>query len=143
MQIIELLDEKEILNTYPLLSQLYEELTYEQYEHYIRELLPLGYRRIVVEEDGHYIASAGLLEGVHFRFGKYMYINDLVTDIQHRGKGVGKALVHWVEHNAMARECKNLKLASNVNRHDAHRFYVSDNFVVHGYYFVKKIGGDS
>lgn len=139
MQIIELTDEKEILDTYPLLAQLYEELSYEQYESYIKDLLPLGYRRIVVLEDGNAIASAGLLEGVHFRFGKYMYINDLITDSAHRSRGIGKALIHWIQQNAIERGCKSIKLASNVNRHKAHRFYMSDDFFVHGYYFVKEL----
>lgn len=139
MQIIELTRKEEVLKTYPLLKQLYPELTAEQYETYIDDLLPLSYRRIVVEENGHYLASAGVLMGVHFKFGKYLYINDLVTDSTHRSHGIGKMLVDWIEEEAKRLGCTGIKLSSNVNRHDAHRFYVTDGFFVHGYYFVKEL----
>lgn len=139
MQIIELTRKEDVFRTFPLLKQLYPELSQEQYESYINDLLPLGYRRIVAEEDGQYIASAGILEGVHFRFGKYLYINDLVTDSTHRSHGIGKQLVHWIEAEAQRLKCTSIKLSSNVNRHEAHRFYITDGFFVHGYYFVKEL----
>lgn len=140
MQIVELTSEEDILATYPLLNQLYTELTYEQYKSYIAELLPLGYRRIVMrDEEGTLAASAGILVGVHFRYGKYLYVNDLITDENHRSLGLGTQLMDWIEAEGRKLGCKNIRLASNVTRTDAHRFYFRDGFKIHGYYFVKEL----
>lgn len=140
MQIVELTHKEDILKTYPLLVQLYEDLTEEQYDFYISELMPLGYRRIVVcGEDGSYLGSAGFLVGVHFRYGKYLYLNDLVTDGKNRSQGVGQMLMDWVEAEAHAEGCRNIKLASGTFRHDSHRFYFRNGFIIQSYYFVKNI----
>lgn len=140
MQIVELTDEEDILATYPLLNQLYTELTYDQYKSYIQELLPLGYRRIVMkDQDNTLVASAGILVGVHFRYGKYLYVNDLITDENHRSLGLGTELLDWIEAEGIKLGCNNIRLASNVNRTDAHRFYFRDGFKIHGYYFVKEL----
>lgn len=140
MQIVELTQEEDILATYPMLHQLYTELTYEQYKAYIQELLPLGYRRLIIKGDNEeLIASAGILVGVHFRYGKYLYVNDLITDENHRSLGLGTKLMDWIEEEGRNLGCNNIRLASNVNRTDAHRFYFRDEFKIHGYYFVKEL----
>jgi GNAT superfamily N-acetyltransferase len=63
----------------------------------------------------------------------HVEIGGLVVDEDYRGSGIGRLLVEEVEHWAEARGCSTMRLRSNVDRKDAHRFYVNL-----GYEIVKR-----
>ncbi len=50
-------------------------------------------------------------------------IAGLVVDEQHRGSGIGRALMENAEHWARKQRCGSVRLRSNVLRPDAHAFY--------------------
>ncbi len=139
MQIVEITSADDIVETYPIIRQLYTELTEEKYREYVTELLGLGYRRVIAKVGDTCVASAGFLMGVHFRFGKYIYVNDLVTDEDKRSCGAGKALLDWIAAEGKAQHCTTITLACNVDRHRSHRFYFREGYRIHGYYFMKQL----
>lgn len=68
-------------------------------------------------------------------------ISALVTKHEYQGKGIGKALIRYVENWAVAHESTVIVLTSGIkeNRVSAHKFYRSVGFEVTGYRFVKKL----
>ncbi|MDR0717029.1 MAG: GNAT family N-acetyltransferase [Azoarcus sp.] len=69
--------------------------------------------------------------------GRRFYVNDLVTEAACRGRGVGKALVGWLEDEARRRGCAVLALDSGVTRHGAHHFYFREGFFIPAFCFRK------
>jgi len=71
-------------------------------------------------------AVAGFRLGNNLAWGKYLYVDDLVTDGTRRSKGHGKRLLDWLCAHAREEACDQLHLDSGVQRFAAHRFYLRD-----------------
>ena len=71
--------------------------------------------------------------------GRYMYIDDLVTDQGRRSSGVGQRLLARCEELARAMGCVELVLDSGVQRADAHRFYFRERFSISAFNFRKSL----
>jgi GNAT superfamily N-acetyltransferase len=71
--------------------------------------------------------------------GRRLYVDDLVVDAPWRSRGIGKALIDWLEDRARALGCAVLALDSGVQRSDAHRFYFREGFAIPAFCFRKKI----
>ncbi|MDR0634792.1 MAG: GNAT family N-acetyltransferase [Azoarcus sp.] len=68
-----------------------------------------------------------------------LYIDDLVTDAACRSRGIGHALLTWLEHQARALSCTVLALDSGVQRSGAHRFYFREGFLIPSFSFRKTL----
>ena len=87
-----------------------------------------GYQIAYVESDGQVLCVAGFVLGEKLAWGKYIYIDDLVTDEHHRSKGAGKALIDWIKFFAIENGCAQIHLDSYKKRLDTHRFYLREGF---------------
>lgn len=74
-------------------------------------------------------------------FGRFLYIDDLVTDPALRSRGVGKALLSRCEAVAIEQGCRDIVLDSGVQRASAHRFYFREGFVIRAFNFGRIVGG--
>jgi GNAT superfamily N-acetyltransferase len=70
--------------------------------------------------------------------GRRLYVDDLVVDAAQRSKGVGKALIEWLEEHARTLSCTVLALDSGLQRANAHRFYFREGFMIASFCFRKK-----
>jgi ribosomal protein S18 acetylase RimI-like enzyme len=78
--------------------------------------------------------------------GRYLEIDNLVVDPDHRSTGVGTRLICHLEETGRALDCKILVLDSYVSNHPSHRLYHRLGFEIWGFHFIKPIGdwkGDS
>ena len=57
------------------------------------------------------------------RSPRRFYLDDLVTDVAQRSRGVGAVMLRWLEREARARQATAMELESGLTRHDTHRFY--------------------
>jgi GNAT superfamily N-acetyltransferase len=57
-----------------------------------------------------------------------LYVDDLVTDAEHRSLGIGRALLDHLTERARLLDCPAVTLDSGVQRLDAHRFYRREGF---------------
>ena len=85
-----------------------------------------GYSLAVLEHDGSVCAVAGYRYGHNLAWGKYIYVDDFVTDTERRSHGHGKTLLEWLLAQARDHGCDELHLDSGVQRFAAHRFYLRD-----------------
>lgn len=99
-----------------------------------------GYKLVFVEEDGGIKAVAGFRISECLAWGKYLYIDDLVTKEASRSKGYGGVLLQWLIQHAKEQSCEQLHLDSGVQRFDAHRFYKEQEMVLSSYHFSIKLG---
>ena len=103
---------------------------------------PEGYRLVGVfeEGDGAPVAVAGFRIGSSLAWGRYLYVDDLVTKAAFRGRGHGSALMHWLVEEAQRLGCDSLHLDSGTQRHDAHRFYLDHGLHIPGFHFTRRVG---
>lgn len=72
-------------------------------------------------------------------FGRFLYVDDLVTDTTRRSKGIGKALLSRCEAIAVDLGCHDLVLDSGVQRGQTHRFYFREGLTVRAFNFGKTL----
>jgi GNAT superfamily N-acetyltransferase len=70
--------------------------------------------------------------------GIKFYIDDLVTDEASRSRGIGHALVEYVDRVARDANCGSLVLDSGTQRQQAHKFYFREGFVITSFNFKKR-----
>ena len=99
-----------------------------------------GYRLVASFEDGHEQAAAiiGFREGHNLAWGHYLYLDDVVTREDHRGRGHGGALMAWIEQEARSLGCDEIHCDSGLHRHDAHRLYMNSGMHLHSHHFGRK-----
>ena len=67
------------------------------------------------------------------------WVDDLVTDCAQRSLGVGAMLVEAIRAECRARSIHTMQLDSGVQRHQAHKFYFANAFVIDEYSFHTKL----
>jgi GNAT superfamily N-acetyltransferase len=72
-------------------------------------------------------------------FGRFLYVDDLVTDTRLRSRGLGKALLSRCEAIAVELGCREFVLDSGVQRTQTHRFYFREGLVVRAFNFGKSL----
>jgi GNAT superfamily N-acetyltransferase len=101
-----------------------------------------GYRVAAALEDGEAAAVAGFRIAENLAWGRFLYVDDLVTRAALRGRGHADAVMAWVEAEAARAGCDELHLDSGVGpeREDAHRFYFRHGMRITSYHFARGLG---
>lgn len=115
----------------------------EALEAYLRKAEAEGYRLVGVFEDGRReaVAVAGYRTFTMLAFGRALYVDDLSTLPDARGRGHARALLAWLEEEARRRGCTSLHLDSGVGegRFAAHRLYHAAGLNVTCHHFEKEL----
>ncbi|MGB0651914.1 MAG: GNAT family N-acetyltransferase [Thermoplasmatota archaeon] len=100
-----------------------------------------GYRLVMATDPvgGAVEAVAGFRVFEMLYRGRFLYVDDLVTDEAHRSKGHGAALLAWLREEARRLDCQQVVLDSGVQRKDAHRFYEREGFEVLALNFTQQL----
>jgi GNAT superfamily N-acetyltransferase len=102
---------------------------------------PTGYRLVASFEDGEADAAAvaGFRVQQNLVSGRHMYVDDLVTAADRRGRGHADALFSWMYDEARRQGCAQFHLDSAVGpeRADAHRFYFRHGLRIVSYHFAR------
>ncbi len=103
---------------------------------------PEGYRLVGAFEAGEEaaVAVAGFRSGTSLAWGRYLYVDDLVTRAAFRSRGHAGTLVDWLVDEARRLGCAQLHLDSGTQRHDAHRFYLDQGLHIPGFHFARDLG---
>src|SRR4051812_19069760 len=103
-----------------------------------------GYRLVGSFEDGEEDAAAvaGFRVQENLAWGRHLYIDDLSTRADRRGRGHGGALMRWLAIEACRAGCGELHLDSGVgpDREDAHRLYFNAGLRIASYHFQRRVG---
>lgn len=118
---------EQINATYDVMQQLRYGTDKEQYAELVKIMQSSGkkYTLIGAFYNNKCIAIIGFSYDIYRLSvkGKVIYIEDLVVDENHRGYGIAKELLAYVEEIARQENCKVLILDSGTHRTDAHKFY--------------------
>jgi len=75
---------------------------------------------------GRIMSVAGFRLCRSLGWGKYLYVDDLVTDEKSRSRGAGRAMFRWLVDLARKEGCDEIRLDSALWRREAQRFYLRE-----------------
>ena len=128
--------DEEVASTFEVMRQLRTHLTAELYLEMVRRQMQTNnYHVAALVEDGAVRCVAGYRVGECLAWGKFLYVDDLVTDGDARSLNCGGRMMAWLANEARRQGCAQLHLDSGVQRHGAHRFYLRERMDITAYHF--------
>ncbi len=134
-----MVSDEEIVSTFPVMCQLRTHLDENEYLEKIKRMQCLGYRLAVATERGEVRCVAGFRIVEFLAYGRFLYVDDLVTAGDTRSEGHGERVLDWLAGIAWEEGCGSLHLDSGVQRHGAHRFYFRKGMSISSYHFSKSL----
>jgi GNAT superfamily N-acetyltransferase len=98
-----------------------------------------GYQLAFLHESGVVKCAAGFWVSECLAWGKYFFVDDLVTAAAARSQGHGQQLFDWLVAQARAQDCDQFHLDSGVQRFGAHRFYLAKRMDITAHHFGLKL----
>lgn len=99
-----------------------------------------GYRAVgAFDAERRCIGFAGYRVQHMLAHGRFLYVDDLVTDEAGRGGGVGTRLIDWLIGESRRLGCDSLQLDSGTQRIGAHGFYFARGLHICSFHFRVEI----
>ena len=132
--------DKEIARCHETMSQLRPHIKKDDFLSRVRRQEKNGYKLVFIEDEGQVVSVAGFRISETLAWGKFVYVDDLITDEDQRSKGYGDKLIDWLMEYARESQCREFHLDSGVQRFSAHRFYFRKGLTISGHHFENILG---
>lgn len=133
----------EIAACYPVMRELRPHIGEAEFVERIRKAEMSGYKLVYLSVGDEPVAVAGIRVGENLAWGRFLYVDDLVTAAHQRSQGYGARLLVWLRAYALEAGCAQLHLDSGMQRVDAHRFYEREGLIKAGFHFSEILSPDS
>ncbi|HEY8936148.1 MAG TPA: GNAT family N-acetyltransferase [Cyclobacteriaceae bacterium] len=131
--------DQDILSCWKVIQVLRPHLKEDVFLKTVKEMISEGYQLAFIEENGMAASAIGFRYLQYLFIGKHIYIDDLSTLPEHRGKGYGGKLLDYVFDFAKEKGYNYVTLDSGHHRFDAHRLYLNKGFTITSHHFTKTI----
>jgi GNAT superfamily N-acetyltransferase len=132
--------DSDISGCFAVMRQLRPQLPGEaEFLQRVRRLQGQGYLLALVEEQGRAVCVAGFRVLENLPWGRFVYVDDLVTDEAGRSCGHGEAMLNWLIDYARRHDCDEFHLDSGVQRFGAHRFYLTHRMDIIAHHFALRL----
>ena len=135
--------DSEIISCYEVMRELRPHLSRKEFCSQIRQQEESGYYLVYLAEDEKPLAVAGFRISRNLAWGRFLYVDDLVTSSSYRSLGYGSKLLSWLLDYAVQHGCDQFHLDSGVQRVGAHKFYQREGLQLSSYHFQKVLKGSS
>jgi GNAT superfamily N-acetyltransferase len=136
----ELATDEELASAYPVMAQLRTHLPdATSLAARVQRQRRDGYRLIAACDGTRIVGLAGWRFGECLAWGRFLYVDDLVTDEAARSTGAGRALLDWLKATAREAGCDELHLDSGVQRARAHAFYEREGLTATSRHFQMRL----
>ncbi len=138
MNILFATTDEQLLKCRKAILELRPHITADEYLEKAKLLVSEGAHMIYVDAEGDAPAVSVFRVNYYFYRGKNVYIDDLSTLPEARGKGYAGALLDFIKQYAIAQGCANIHLDSGYikERRDAHRLYLNKGYYLASHHFV-------
>lgn len=134
--------EADVRALFGLMRQLRPQLrSADAFADYWKRQADAGYRLVAIHEDGTAQALASYRLQENLVHGRFLYVEDLVTDAGARGRGHGERLMAWLHAQARSSGCARLVLDTGLDNVLAHRFYYRCGLVAGALRFNAPVAG--
>ena len=128
-------DKDDFLKCWDVIQVLRPHLDKERYTTLMLYMLDEDYKLIYIELEGRVVSICGYRHTTMLYRGRSIYIDDLSTLPEARGKGHASALLDYVIEEARREEMDSVHLDSGHQRFDAHRLYLNKGFTITSHHF--------
>jgi GNAT superfamily N-acetyltransferase len=135
MSVVSAQTDADIRECWLVMAQLRPHLKEKDFVAIVRGQFEEGYRLAFIRRKRKVAAVAGFRVLSNLFWGRFCYVDDLVTDEQARSQGLGKELLDWLCEFARSEGCQRLELDSGVQRFAAHRFYLRQRMWISCHHF--------
>jgi GNAT superfamily N-acetyltransferase len=135
MPVISAQTDADIRDCWQVIAQLRPHLKKKDFVSTVRQQFREGYRLAFIRRKQKVAAVAGFRVLQSLSWGRFCYVDDLVTDDRVRSRGLGAELLDWLCEYARSERCNRLELDSGVQRHAAHRFYHRQRMFISCHHF--------
>ncbi|MDW3682446.1 GNAT family N-acetyltransferase [Cupriavidus sp. CV2] len=132
--------EADILACFPVMRQLRPEL--QKPEDFLANVTlqgGQGYRLLALWDDGKAVALAGYRRLDNLIHGRFLYVDDLITDAEGRGQGHGERLLQALCELGRTEGCQQLVLDTALANALAQRFYFRSGLLAKGLHFCMEL----
>lgn len=135
-----IIGEEDIIAAYTIMKQLRPHLSSEAFvENVINLNSNYRYSLVALIVNNEIQCLIGYKLSCSLSWGKYIYVDDLISNKQERSMGYGKLLLDWVVEEGKKQGCEQIHLDSGVQRTGAHRFYLRERMDITCFHFTKII----
>ena len=128
--------ELEISACFPVIKELRSHLNLTDFVTQVRrQQQQFDYKLAYLQVDELVLAVAGFRISESLAWGKFLYVDDLVSKSGMRSQGYGTQLFNWLVDYARSQDCQQLTLDSGVQRFAAHRFYLRHRMQISSHHF--------
>lgn len=133
--------DEDILKCHEVILALRPKLKAAIYLNEVKKTLADNRMLIYVEENDRALSCSIFEWGYNLYRGKYIYIDDLSTLPEARGKGYASQLLDWILKYAKENNFDQVHLDSGVRdeRFDAHRIYLNKRFNITSLHFALEL----
>ena len=96
-----------------------------------------GYLLLAAKQDTKVVALAGYRLQENLIYGRFIYVDDLVTSPDLRGQRLGEQLMDAIKAEVARQDCAYLVLDTGLGNALAQRFYFRQGFLSKGMHFVQ------
>ena len=133
-------DDAAIASCYSVMAELRPHVAADEFVTRVkRQIEQANYKLAYVSDDGEVKAVGGFRISECLAWGRFMYVDDLVSKSDERSKGYGGALFDWLVDYARSQNCDQFHLDSGVHRFAAHRFYLTKRMEIQAHHFGLKL----
>lgn len=105
----------------------------------VKKMQKEGYTLLYISENDKVVAVAGYRFFTMLYCDKMLYIDDLSTLENYRGKGYASILLHYIYEIAKQEKCSSVQLDSGHTRTRAHKLYYKEDFTINAFHFNKQL----
>jgi GNAT superfamily N-acetyltransferase len=120
---------------YPVMLELRPHLSQDAFIAQVLRQLSFDYTLVFLEAEDQIRSVAGYHISECLAWGKFLYIEDLVTRQVDASIGFGGLLFDWIVAQAQSWGCTQVHLDSGVQRFGAHRFYAKKRMSITSHHF--------
>jgi GNAT superfamily N-acetyltransferase len=131
--------DSDVENCFFAMQELRPALERKDFLRTIRRLEAQGYKLVSLTDVGKVRAVSGFRICDNMAFGRYLYIEDLVTLAEDRRRGYGEAIFNWLIEQSKLHCCEQIHLDSGVQRFDTHRFYMRRGMGITSHHFAMRV----
>ena len=139
MEITQIKTEQQIRSCYELMAVLRPHLIKTDFPNQVSRQMEQGYQLRALEDANDPLALIGYRLVENLIFGKFLYIDDLVTAPNHKRKGYAGQLLDWAIQFSIDEGCQAVQLDSGFQNADAHRLYLNKGFQLSAHHFRKSL----
>jgi hypothetical protein len=128
-----------IASCYPVMAELRPHVSADDFVSRVKRQMEIANYELAYATDGDVKAVAGFRISECLAWGKFLYVDDLVSRSDDRSKGYGGTLFDWLVEYSRQNDCDQFHLDSGVHRFAAHRFYLLKRMAIEAHHFGLKL----